>query len=81
MSNFENDFRDAVVKLKADAAEEGISLTAVCTKANVSRATPDRWLREPPKTVLLLSEMQKIVADKKAENEKIKAEGEAHLIR
>ena len=39
----------------------GMSLSAICAKAKVSRATPDRWLLRPPKTVQTLDAMEAAV--------------------
>ncbi len=62
-TNFITDFYAAIEKLKVDAEKVGMTLTSICKKEGISRATPDRWARETPTTVMLLSRMQKVVRD------------------
>lgn len=60
--NFEQDFQAALNKLEEDAKAVGMTLTSICRATGVSRATPDRWRKTPPKTVELLRQMQEVVA-------------------
>lgn len=62
-TTFVVDFYAAIEKLKVDAAKVGMSITSICRKENISRATPDRWARETPTTVMLLTRMQQVVRD------------------
>lgn len=55
---FSRVFEDRVRKLEADAHQAGISLTELCRMAKVSRATPDRWRREVPKTITLVEKLE-----------------------
>jgi hypothetical protein len=64
--NFVQDFKDALTQIQADANEVGLNLTSICRDTGISRSTPDRWLRKPPKTVLLIAEMQKKITDRRA---------------
>lgn len=64
---FDDLFKDRVSALEARAHAVGLNFTSICKQAEISRATPDRWRKETPKTVKLLAEMEKIVADKEAE--------------
>jgi hypothetical protein len=53
-------FAAAVDKLHADADAAGISMSAICDDAEVSRATPNRYRRiEAPNTVITLERMQR----------------------
>jgi hypothetical protein len=64
--NFIKVFQDTLVQIQADATEVGINLTSICRATKISRSTPDRWLRTPPKTILLIAEMQKQITDRRA---------------
>lgn len=66
-TNFEQQFNAALDQLEKDATEVGLTLTSICRTTKVSRATPDRWRKETPKTVAILKAMQKVVSDKRAE--------------
>lgn len=63
--NFVGVFNDALDKLEEEAGEVGETLTSICRVTKISRATPDRWRKKTPKSVLLLAEMQSIVTDKR----------------
>ena len=52
-------------KIVEDANAAGINLTIVCARAGISRATPDRWRRELPKTIETLEAMEKVIEDHK----------------
>lgn len=60
---YTDEFKDRIAKLEKDAVDAGSNLTEVCRKAGVSRATPDRWRKHTPKTVLLVTRMEEIVAE------------------
>lgn len=65
MADFEKTFQEALDKLEVDAKAVGLTLTSICRDTGVSRATPDRWRKEPPKTVELLKKMQEVVEAKR----------------
>jgi hypothetical protein len=56
------EFRERVELLEQDARYAGTNLTEVCREAGVSRATPDRWKKNPPRTIQLLTLMEEIIA-------------------
>jgi len=64
---FDELFKQRVAELEARAKAVGLNFTSICNQANISRATPDRWRKETPKTVRLLAQMEMIVAEKEAE--------------
>lgn len=68
--NFVKTFDDAIDKLEADAKEVGLTLTSICRDTGVSRATPDRWRKQTPKTIELLGQMQDLVTAKRESNAK-----------
>lgn len=47
--------------LEAQAKEAGSNLTEVCKRAGISRATPDRWTKGPPQTIILMDNMHKVI--------------------
>lgn len=61
------EFQARVRALSERARKVGSSLTQVCREGAVSRATPDRWLIETPKTIELFDRLEAIVARKEAE--------------
>jgi len=63
---FDDLFKERLARIEADAHAVGLNFTSICREAGISRATPDRWKRETPKTIEILTVMEKIVADKKA---------------
>lgn len=50
-------------KIVEDAEAAGINLTIVCALAGISRATPDRWRRNLPKTISLIETMEGIIEE------------------
>lgn len=65
MSNFVNVFHQTIDTLEAEAKSAGLTLTSICRDLGVSRATPDRWRKKVPKTIELMTAMQKLVDDKR----------------
>lgn len=78
MKDFEKTFQDTLDQLEADAKREGLTLTSICRDTGVSRATPDRWRKQPPKTIEILKRMQGIVETKRQENLKAAANALHH---
>lgn len=54
-----------VNSLKARCAEAGTNITAVCEAAGVSRSTIERWKAKPPKSIQILNDLEKVIADAK----------------
>ena len=55
-------------ELEFEAKSVGLNMTTLCKEAKVSRASPDRWRRELPKTIALIQRMEELV---QAEREKL----------
>ena len=64
--NYIKDFYAELDQLEKDAAAVGMTITSICKATGISRATPDRWRRETPTTVMLLQKMQQVVRDEEA---------------
>lgn len=64
---FDDVFKERVANVEERAKAVGLNFTSVCKQAGISRATPDRWRKETPKTVKLLTKMEEIVAEKEAD--------------
>lgn len=64
--NFTDEFNERIKQIEADAKACGLNWTSICEEAGLSRATPDRWKRRPPKTIEIISKMQEVVAKHKA---------------
>ena len=58
---FEKVFRARLKAIEEDARKVGINMTVVCAEAGISRATPDRWNRDVPKTIEIVDAMEQIV--------------------
>lgn len=67
-TKFSETFLATLNDLEKRAQAAGLTITAVCREAGVSRATPDRWRMQVPNTISLLDKMQAIVV--KAETSK-----------
>lgn len=57
-----NLFYAALDDIQAQAESRGMTMTSICRDLGVSRATPDRWRKQPPKTIELMEQMQRIAA-------------------
>lgn len=60
-------FQDRIRNIRERAAAAGTSITTLCESTNVARATPDRWLKKAPKTIQLVDELEKALADVEAQ--------------
>lgn len=56
-----DEFKARVDKMEKDAAEVGLNFTVICREAGISRATPDRWRKKTPKTILLIAQIEGII--------------------
>lgn len=56
-----DEFKERVAKIESDAVAVGLNLTVICKEAGISRATPDRWRKKTPKTVLLIKKLEGII--------------------
>ena len=70
-ASFSAVFRKRVDDIERRALHAGTSLTAICKGIGISRATPDRWRREIPRTIEIVDEMERFVAgvEKRREHE------------
>jgi transposase-like protein len=64
-SAFSTVFLQQLDDLEREALQAGSSLTAICKHIGISRATPDRWRHEVPRTIEIMDQMQSYVADLK----------------
>lgn len=56
---FSTVFLKRVDDIERRALRAGTSLTAICKGIGISRATPDRWRREVPRTIEIVDEMER----------------------
>jgi len=63
--DFEAVFKDTLRKLEKDAQAAGTNLTELCRETGVSRASPDRWKKQTPKTVRNVALLQRAVEAKR----------------
>jgi hypothetical protein len=63
---YDEEFRDRLQKIEADVLELGLNFTVICSRAGISRATPDRWKRHTPKTIALVAKVESIIAEERA---------------
>lgn len=60
-ASFQQVFLDRLDAIEREANQIGINITVVCAEAGISRANPDRWRRELPKTIQLVHRMELVV--------------------
>ena len=63
MSTFQKIYLGHLDGLQSRAEKVGLSLTSLCKKAGISRATPDRWRAKPPKSVALMDQLEAAVIE------------------
>lgn len=63
--DFTDVFRDRLEKIEKDAVAVGLDFTKICRETGVSRSTPDRWKRKVPKTISLVTKMERLVEKEK----------------
>jgi len=59
---FSKVFRDRLDEIERDALAHGSSMSEICEGAKISRATPYRWFKRPPKTIEIIDVMEKVLA-------------------
>lgn len=64
---FEKQFREKLDEIESRAKEVGLNMTTICRETGISRATPDRWKRQLPKTVRLVTAMEEVVEKREIE--------------
>lgn len=67
--DFTEVFKARIDKIQTDAAAVGLDFTKICRETGVSRSTPDRWRRKIPKTITLVTEMERRVAEETAQQQ------------
>lgn len=63
-------FQKRVKKIERDALRVGLNFTVICKQAGISRATPDRWKKSTPKTILLIAKLESIIEEAREKQEK-----------
>ena len=59
--SYSAEFLARLDKLEADIEMVGLTMTAVCREAKVARATPDRWRKEIPLSVEIVTRLEAVV--------------------
>ncbi|ATI15722.1 hypothetical protein [Bordetella phage vB_BbrM_PHB04] len=65
---FNQQFTDELDDMERRLHAIGRNFTQLCNETKVSRATPNRWKRQLPKTVAIVAEMQRVVERWEAEH-------------
>lgn len=60
-------FRNKLYDLESRGKNVGLNLTTICRIAGISRATPDRWKRQSPMTIQILTRIEEIVEEREKE--------------
>lgn len=55
-------FYAALDDVQTQAESRGMTMTSICRDLGIARATPDRWRKNPPNTIKLLEQMQRIAS-------------------
>lgn len=66
-------FDERLRAIEADATACGLNWTDICREAGVSRATPDRWKKHRPNTVLLIEKVEKVIERHKKQHQRATA--------
>lgn len=70
LRTFEDEFTERIDRLESAAHEVGLNFTLICRQAGISRATPDRWRRDAPKTIKLVAKIETIIERERARQAK-----------
>ena len=62
MKTFEDDFKERLNAIVARGEAVGISVTELCRRTGISRATPDRWCKSAPLSIRLVDKLESEVA-------------------
>lgn len=57
-TDFSRVFLDRLDSIERRALKVGSSLTGICRGIGISRATPDRWRRDIPRTIEIIKQME-----------------------
>lgn len=57
-ADFSQVFRERIDQIERRALKVGTSLTGICRGIGISRATPDRWRRDIPRTIEIVDQME-----------------------
>jgi len=66
--HFNHQFNDALDDIERRLHAIGRNFTQLCNETKVSRATPNRWKRQMPKTVDIVARMQQTLVEWEAEH-------------
>jgi transposase-like protein len=72
-TDFSSVFLKRVDDIERRALRAGTSLTAICKAIGISRATPDRWRRQVPRTIAIVDEMENWVDEIEKKRETVSA--------
>lgn len=64
--SFEEAFYDRVDGIVQRGKAVGLTITDICAKSGVARATPDRWREKAPLSITLVDKMEKAVVEAEA---------------
>lgn len=59
---FQTEYLRWLDAIKERGQKCGLTLTDICREAGVARATPDRWRKRPPLSVVLVDKLDAVVA-------------------
>lgn len=68
MKTFEEDFKNRLDSIIQRSEAVGLSVTELCRRTRIARATPDRWRKEAPLSIKLIDKLEAevVVAEKAA---------------
>jgi len=59
--SFQAMFMERLDEIESRAKKVGLTMTDLCRRSGVARATPDRWRSRPPKSVELVDDLEDVV--------------------
>lgn len=63
----DTEFTERMRDIAARASRLGISISELCRRTDTARATPDRWMRRPPKSIETMAAFERELDKAEAE--------------
>ncbi len=72
MKTMQELFNEKLSRIYQRALDADISVSLICKKSGVSRATPDRWRKSPPLSIALIDKMEEVLIAEEKEQKRNK---------
>jgi len=58
MKTFENEFNERLNAIISRGEAVGVTVTELCRRTGIARATPDRWRKDAPLSIKLIDKLE-----------------------